>query len=241
MIDDDPAVRELVRRTLGKEGLRVVEASTGEEGLALARKDPPDIVTLDVLMPGLDGWAVLTELKEDPALSSIPVVMMSIIDDRNLGFSLGASEYLSKPIDRSRLLSVLQHHLSNGGSRVALIVEDDPATRTLLTRTLDSEGWEVIAAENGRQALDAVGQSMPGLVLLDLMMPEMDGFEFLEAVRARPGWDEVPIVVITAKELTADDRERLNGGVERVVQKGAYDVAELLAEVKRLVAESIVR
>jgi PAS domain S-box-containing protein len=241
VIDDDPAVRELVRRTLRKEGLRVVEASTGEEGLELARSAPPDIVTLDVLMPGLDGWAVLTALKEDPSLSSIPVVMMSIIDDRNLGFSLGAAEYLSKPIDRGRLLDVLRHYLRDGEAGTVLVVEDDPDTRELLTRTLDSEGWDVLAAENGRRALEAVGATPPGLVLLDLMMPEMDGFEFLESVRGRPEWESVPIVVITAKELTADDRDRLNGGVEQVVQKGAHDVTELLDEVRTLVAERIVR
>jgi PAS domain S-box-containing protein len=238
VIDDDPAVRDLMRRTLRKEGLRVIEASNGEEGLALARAENPAVITLDVIMPGMDGWAVLTALQADPELSSTPVVMVTIIDERNLGFSLGASEYLSKPIDRGRLVSVLQGYLTDAQGAV-LIVEDDEATRTLIRRTLVEEGWKVLEAENGRQALEVLEESTPGLILLDLMMPEMDGFEFLDAIRARPDVKGVPVVVITAKELTVEDRRRLNGGVEHVVEKRAHAVEDLLAEVRDIVATRV--
>ena len=235
VIDDDPAVRDLIGRTLRKENLRVLQAEDGERGLELARQEKPAAITLDVLMPGMDGWAVLAALKADDELSDIPVVMVTIIDDRNLGYSLGASEFLSKPIDRSRLVEVLGRHLDSGRSSV-LIVEDDPSTRRLIRRTLESEAVEVLEAENGRAALEVLGDSTPGLILLDLMMPEMDGFEFLEALRGLEGMRDVPVVVITAKELTVEDRRRLNGGVEHIVQKGAQSLTELLGEVNRLVA-----
>jgi PAS domain S-box-containing protein len=235
VIDDDPAVRDLIERTLRKEGLQVLHAENGERGLELARKERPAAITLDVLMPGMDGWAVLAALKADDEISSIPVVMLTIIDDRNLGFSLGASEFLSKPIDRSRLVEVLRRHLDEGPATV-LIVEDDQSTRRLIRRTLEGEEVEVLEAENGRAALEVLEGATPGLILLDLMMPEMDGFEFLDALRGLDGVSDVPVVVITAKELTVEDRRRLNGGVEHVVQKGAQDLDDLLGEVNRLVA-----
>ncbi|MDX1395325.1 MAG: response regulator [Gemmatimonadota bacterium] len=238
VIDDDPAVRELITRTLLKEGLAVLAASTGEEGLELARAEKPAVITLDVIMPGMDGWAVLAALQSDAELSSIPVVMVTIIDDRSLGFSLGASEYLSKPLDRGRLVDVLRRHLDGDAGRV-MVVEDDEATRELVRRMLEAEGLEVLEAGDGRRALEILEDSTPRLILLDLMMPEMDGFEFLDAVRERPELTDIPIVVITAKELTVEDRRRLNGGVEHVVEKRAYAVDELLAEVRDLVTERV--
>ena len=238
VIDDDPAVRDLISRTLRKEGLRVVEAATGEEGLDVARRERPAAITLDVLMPGMDGWAVLSDLKADPDLSGIPVVMVTIMDNRSLGFSLGASEFLSKPIDRRQLVSILRHHLGDARDAV-LIVEDDVATRTLIRRTLQGEAFDVLEAENGREALDVLETATPGIILLDLMMPEMDGFEFLEALRADPARSRIPVVVITAKELTTEDRRRLNGGVEQVFEKRAYAVEDLLTELRDLVSTKV--
>jgi hypothetical protein len=236
VIDDDPATRDLLRRMLAKEGYRVLEATNGERGLVLARAERPDVITLDVVMPGLDGWSVLAALKDDPALSGIPVVMVSITDDRNLGFALGAAEYLTKPVDRARLVDVLGRHRRSAGESV-LIVEDDADTREMLRRTLEKEGWSVREAANGRLGLASVRAEPPSLVLLDLMMPEMDGFEFLEGLRGIPGGPAPEVVVITAKELTADDRQRLNGGVSRVLRKGHHSEAAFLAEVRaRLVA-----
>jgi PAS domain S-box-containing protein len=236
VIDDDPAVRQLVGRMLGKEGFRVLEAANGELGLALARSEIPDVITLDVLMPGMDGWAVLTALKGEPALAAIPVVMLTITDERKLGFSLGASEYLTKPIDRAQLSAVLARYHRPSGAGV-LIVEDDAATRAVLRRSLEKEGWTVTEADNGRVGLERLTGTPPALVLLDLMMPEMDGFEFLDELRSRNSTDSPPVVVITAKDLTDADRRRLNGGVRGVVQKRSQNIEGLLADVRRRVAE----
>ncbi len=235
VIDDDPATRQLLARMLGKEGFRVVEAPGGEEGLALARSERPDVITLDVLMPGLDGWGVLAALKSEPDLASIPVVMLSIADERNLGFSLGAAEYLTKPIERAQLSAVLARYRRPTGAGV-LVVEDDAATRAVLRRALEKEGWAVTEAENGRVGLEQMAAHQPALILLDLMMPEMDGFDFLDGLRSRQATEAPPVVVITAKTLTEEDRRRLNGGVTRVVQKHALDAEGLLTEVRRVVA-----
>ncbi len=235
VIDDDPAARQLLVRMLGKEGFRVVEAADGEAGLALARTERPDVITLDVLMPGLDGWGVLAALKNDPALVSIPVVMLTIMDEHNLGFSLGAAEYLTKPIERAQLAAVLARYRRAPGAGV-LVVEDDAATRAVLRRSLEKEGWAVTEAENGRVGLERMAADPPALVLLDLMMPEMDGFEFLDGMRSRSMVDAPPVVVITAKELTDADRHRLNGGVREVVQKRPQDLDGLLIEIRGRVA-----
>jgi PAS domain S-box-containing protein len=235
VIDDDPAGRQLLHRMLAKEGFRVLEAVNGEEGLALARAERPDVITLDVLMPGLDGWGVLAALKNDPALATIPVVMLTVTDERNLGFSLGAAEYLTKPIERAQLSAVLARYRRAPGAGV-LIVEDDAATRAVLRRSLEKDGWAVSEAENGRVGLERVAAAPPAVVLLDLMMPEMDGFEFLEGLRsaADPHYPRPPVVVITAKELTEADRQRLNGGVTRVLRKGGRNGDDLIAEARGL-------
>ena len=255
VIDDDAAVRDLLQRTLAREGFRVLPAAGGEEGLRLARAARPDAITLDVLMPGMDGWAVLAALKADPVLADVPVVLLTVADDRALGFSLGAVEYLTKPVDRARLLRVLRRYGpggpgagagggGDGGPRPGpvLVVEDDATTRRTLRQLLEGEGFAVVEAEHGRAALDLLargGTAAPGLIVLDLLMPEMDGFAFAAALRRDEAWRDVPVVVLTAKDLTADDRRRLNGRVERILQKGADDAGRLLAEVRRLVAAGV--
>jgi PAS domain S-box-containing protein len=223
VIDDEATARELVARSLEREGLRVVAAASGAAGLEAARTLRPDVITLDVMMPGMDGWTVLAALKGDPALAAIPVVMLSVADEQRLGFALGAAEYLTKPIERERLAAVLRRYSARprpaGAAHHVLVVEDDGDVRRVLRRTLESEGWAVGEAENGRVALERMAQRVPDLILLDLMMPEMNGFEFLEALRERAAWRDVPVVVITAKELSDEERRRLNGDVERVVTK----------------------
>jgi PAS domain S-box-containing protein len=236
VIDDDAAARDLVRRLLQREGFEVREASSGEEGLERAREVRPDAITLDVLMPKMDGWSVLSALKGDPDLADIPVVMLSILDEQTVGYALGASEYLTKPIERERLVSVLSKYRQRSTERSALVVEDNEPVRGLLRRILEQEEWSVREAEHGRAALAVMESHRPGLVLLDLMMPEMDGFEFLETMRARDEWQDVPVVVITAKDLTDEDRARLNGGVARVVEKGNLDAGDLLRDVRAVIA-----
>jgi CheY-like chemotaxis protein len=192
-------------------------------------------MTLDVMMPGVDGWAVLTELKADPRTADIPVIILSILDDKNLGFALGATDYLTKPIDRERLITILERYHENGNARHALVIEDDAATREMLGRMLEKEGWSVNRAANGRIALEKLRELVPQLILLDLMMPEMDGFEFVTELRQHPEWRGVPIIVVTAKDLTPEDRLRLNGYVVKILQKSGNSRDELLAQVRDLV------
>jgi PAS domain S-box-containing protein len=232
VIDDDAAARELVARFLEKEGMAVIGVADGAAGLKAARERRPQVITLDVMMPGLDGWSVLTALKTDAATAEIPVVMLSVVDERNLGFALGASEYLTKPVDRELLAHVLRKYRRPGGPRRVLVVEDDAVTRAALRKEMEGEGWEVVEAEHGRAALERTAGHVPDLVLLDLMMPEMNGFEFLEALRQREDWRGVPVVVLTAKELTDDDHRRLNGGVAQVVAKGGRGLGALAAAVR---------
>jgi len=239
VIDDDPSVHDMMRRFLSKEGFRVETASGGEEGLHLTRELRPDAITLDVLMPKMDGWTVLTTLKTDPELADIPVIMLTIVDDKNMGYALGASEYMTKPVDRERLVAILQKYRSDSLPCRVLVVEDEAMTREMLRRMLEKEGWAVSEAENGRAALERVAENPPGLILLDLMMPEMDGFQFMDELRKNKAWRSIPVVVVTAKDLTAEDRLRLNGYVEKILHKGAYSREALLAEVRDLVAVSV--
>jgi signal transduction histidine kinase/CheY-like chemotaxis protein len=242
VIDDDPTVRELMERFLVKEGFPVVTAANGVEGLRKARELRPAAITLDVLMPDLDGWTVLAALKGDPALADIPVIFVTILDERTKGYSLGATDYLVKPIDRERLVRALERLCGDRPSRKLLLVEDDETTRTMIQHALEREGWAITPAENGRIALARLAEELrPDAILLDLLMPEMDGFEFLAELRRHAAWREIPVLVLTAKDLTAEDRRRLNGEVERIIQKGAYGRDELLHEVGRLLGASIER
>jgi CheY-like chemotaxis protein len=234
VIDDDPAFRDLVTRFLGKGGFRVVTASDGNEGLIRARQLRPDVITLDVMMPGLDGWSLLAALKAEPALADIPVIMLTIADDRNKGFALGASEYLTKPLDRGRLATILRKYRGRGLCCSALVTEDDEVTRRALRETLEEEGWDVAEAGDGRAALDAAAARRPDLILLDLLMPEMDGFEFLEELRREEANRSIPIIVITAKSIAVEDRRRLNGSVERILLKKDSSREDLLRQVRDL-------
>ncbi len=236
VIDDEPAAREWVARFLAEEGFRPITAADGETGLRLARQFHPDVIILDVIMPRMDGWAVLTVLKSEPRLADIPVILLTMIDEQNLGYLLGAADYLTKPVDRERLAAVLRKYRPGQGACPVLLVEDDEGTRQVLRRTLTREGWAVVEAANGREALERVAAERPGLILLDLMMPEMDGFEFLDELRRREEWRDVPVVVLTAKDLSPEEHRRLKGSVERVIQKGAYNREALLREVRALVA-----
>ncbi len=234
VIDDDPTAREMLARMLAREGYNVRLAASGEDGLRAAREEHPDVITLDVLMAGLDGWGVLSRLKGDAATADIPVVVVTVIDDRNLGFALGAADYLTKPVERDRLADALRRVRADGAAGPVLVVDDDPDVREMLRRTLEKDGWRVVEAENGRVALDRMLDHTPAVVLLDLMMPEMDGFAFLEVVRARGTHAMTPIIVLTAKTLTEDDRQRLKGAL-RVIQKGESSAADLIEELRRAV------
>ena len=238
VIDDDPAARDLMFRFLTKEGFRPETASTGEEGLRLAKALHPVAITCDVMMPGMDGWAVLQALKADPDLCDIPVIMLTMVDDKNLGYALGATDYLTKPLDRDRLSAILKRHQCTNGVCRVLIVEDDDPTREMMRAILSREGWHVDEAANGREGLERVHAARPDLVLLDLMMPEMDGFTFAQKLRENPDYRAVPVVVLTAKDLTDEDRMRLNGYVEKILQKGAWSREDLMNDIRDMVAQS---
>ena len=238
VIDDEPAARDLVQRILTKEGYRVETASSGPEGLALARRIRPIAITLDVMMPGMDGWAVLTVLKADPFTADIPVVMLTVVDDKNLGFTLGATDYLIKPVEWERLIAVLEKHRPKLTTPTVLIVEDDPDAREMFHRTIEGHGWTVSEAENGRVGLQRMRERIPGVILLDLMMPEMDGFTFIDEIRRHPEYRHIPVVVVTAKDLTEDDRRRLQGHVVQILQKGGYSTQKLLDEINHLLTHA---
>jgi len=233
VIDDEAAARDLVQRALTKEGYQVETASSGPEGLALARQLKPAAITLDVMMPGMDGWAVLTVLKADPVTADIPVIMVTVVDDKNLGFALGAADYLIKPIDWDRLVAVLEKHRRLANGSPLLVVEDDSETRDMLRRAAEKHGWQVMEAENGLVGLERLAGRKPGVILLDLLMPEMDGFAFLDELRRRPDCRQVPVIVVTAKDLTEEDHRRLTGQVIQILQKGGYSTQQLLDEINR--------
>ena len=239
VIDDEPAARDLLTRVLTKEGYRVETASSGPEGLALARQLHPAAITLDVMMPGMDGWAVLTVLKADPSTADIPVVMVTVADDKNLGFALGATDFLIKPVDWDRLIAVLQKYRPKLAGSGILVVEDDPAAREMFRRAVADHGWRVTEAENGRVGLQKIEEEAPGVILLDLMMPEMDGFTFIEELRRQPQHRHIPVVVVTAKDLTEEDRRRLNGHVVQILQKGGYSTQKLLDEINYLLTNVV--
>jgi len=240
VVDDDQSVLDLTERFLMREGFSVVTARGGHEGLRLARELHPAAITLDVMMPDLDGWTVLAAIKGDPELADIPVILVTIVDEKNRGYSLGATDYMVKPINRERLTSVLRKICGPVGRQV-LLVDDDEMMRRGMRLALEQDGWQVSEAENGRVALARLAETRPDVIVLDLMMPEMDGFEFLVEMRGRAAWREIPVLVVTAKDLTAEEHHHLNGDVERVLQKGASKLDDLLQELGRILPGSIER
>jgi CheY-like chemotaxis protein/anti-sigma regulatory factor (Ser/Thr protein kinase) len=238
VIDDDPTVHKVVRRHLERDGFAVASAEGGREGLRLARELNPAAITLDIYMPDLDGWTVLAAIKGDPALAHIPVVLMTIMDEKDRGFSLGATDYLVKPVERETLIGVLRQ-VGKATAGHVLIVDDDEFVRRDVKTALENVGWRASEATNGAVALGLLQNDPPDVILLDLMMPEMDGFTFLQEMRRREEWRGLPVVVITARDLSAEDRARLNGGVERVIQKTGRD--EMMREVLDVLGRRVER
>jgi adenylate cyclase len=233
VIDDDATVRDLMRRYLSREGFDVVTAAGGREGLEFARELRPSVITLDVFMPDMDGWSVLQALKQDADLRGIPVIMMTISDEKQKGITLGASGYLTKPVDRTQLAQLL-YRFKTAVPRV-LVVEDNLTDSEMMRRLLVGEGWEVMVAGNGREALERLKSEHPNLILLDLMMPEMDGFDFLAEFRKSAKFASTPVIVVTAADLSLEDRRRLNGGVEHILQKAAPSRENFLRQIRDLI------
>lgn len=234
VIDDDPVVHDLMRRFLGRQGFSVITASSGREGLNLAEKYRPEAITLDVMMPEMDGWSVLSELKSTPDLAQIPVIMMTFVQDQNLGYMLGASDYITKPIDRQKLSEVLKKYLSGSTPSGVMLIDDDPMTRTLLKEQLNLDGYQVCEAKNGQEALRKLNATTPDLIILDLLMPGMNGFEFLQELQQFNQGETIPVIIMTGKDLEAHERACLSHNVYKVIHKGKCDRQMLLRDVQQL-------
>ena len=235
VIDDDETQRDLMSRFLVREGFLARTAADGLAGLELAKRLRPRAILLDVTMPGMDGWSVLSTLKADPDLAAIPVVMVTFVSERALANSLGAADYVIKPVDWNRLRHVMEAFREAEGD--VLIVDDEPEMRRLARTALERNGWSVVEAENGADGLTLVARSIPRVILLDLSMPVMDGFGFLKELRQRPGCEQVPVVVLTALDLTADDRRRLRGA-NQILNKGSTKMSDLVDKLRRLGADA---
>jgi len=233
VIDDDPTQRDLMRRYLSKEGYCVRSADNGEQGLRLARELLPIAITLDVMMPDMDGWAVLKELKADMTLRDVPVIMLTMVDDTDRGFRLGAADYVTKPVNRRRLSKILKRYSCSTPECPILVVDDDDMVRATMRKMLEKEGCRVTEAENGEIALASMKLDRPSLIFLDLMMPVMNGFDFVERMRHHSEWVNIPIVVVTAAELSGADRRRLNGFVETILTKEGSSKQDLLRQVMK--------
>ena len=234
VIDDDPTARDLIADHLKADGFSVVTAAGGLEGLKLARELRPIAITLDVMMPDLDGWSVLAALRQDADLAEIPVIMITILDEHRRGVALGAAGYLTKPIDRERLTRMINRFRVPTRQTRVLMVDDDGTQRERLRGWLEDEQWVVQEAANGRDALALLQDAKPDVILLDLMMPEMDGFAVVAALQKEPRWRDIPVVVVTARDLDAADRERLNSGVQSVLVKETFRPVELVERIRRL-------
>jgi signal transduction histidine kinase/DNA-binding response OmpR family regulator len=237
IIDDDNFTHTQIEKCFNSDRFNVIATTDPEMGLELAKQNHPDVIILDVIMPKIDGWTILNRLKEDPDLSSIPVIMSTFVNDKNVGYALGATDYLVKPISKKQIETVLAKYVFPSHGGYILIVDDEAINRSILHSQIEKVGLVVKEATNGLMALEMVKQFIPQLILLDLMMPEMDGFELIDQLRQNPQYQNIPIVVITAKDLTNEDRQRLSGYVQNVLQKGSYSRKTLLAEVNQILDE----
>lgn len=234
LIDDDPVLQRLVRGHLEAEGFQVVVATDGVEALAAAREFQPDTAILDIHLPVLDGWSVLTQLKSDPALSAIHVIILSVEDDRKRGFSLGACDYLLKPVEPEQLVAVVRRSVTPASGEV-LIVDDDAATRELVARSLRRVGFSTADAESGDEALVRIRVNPPALLVLDLLMPRVDGFEVIRQMRSEGR--TTPVVVLTGKVLTAEEERTLRAGFVQIVTKGGFAIDQVVCEAKRALVQ----
>jgi signal transduction histidine kinase/CheY-like chemotaxis protein len=240
VVEDDPAAAELLTRQLIGAGYRTEVARTGGEALAKARELQPAAITLDIILPEVDGWEVITQLKSDPVTSAIPVVVVSVVDNPELGMALGAIDYFVKPVEAKELIARLNkfnftHSAGNGEFRV-LVVDDEPANRQWLAKALEPAGFTVLPASGGREAIDMAKSLKPDLVLLDLMMPEVTGFDVVEALRADEATRETPIMVLTATNLTAADKRLLNGRVSKILSRSSVGSSDIVGLLRRVVA-----
>jgi len=225
-----------LRQNLEDEGYYVVGALNADEGIRKAKEIHPFAVTLDIMMPQKDGWAVLNDLKADPITRDIPIIVLSIIDNKELGFSLGAFDYLVKPFEKEAIMATFKRIPGVPAKRV-LVVDDEPDAVDLLTQILQDEGYQVKGVLSGGEALRSLDAAPPDIILIDLLMPEMDGFEVIQRVKANPKWRDIPIIVVTAKDLTHADLGFLHKSVDRIIQKSGLARQDLMKEIHSLLRE----
>ena len=238
VIDDDETARELIADCLAQAGFAVITAANGVEGLKRAKEYHPIAITLDVIMPDIDGWTVLAALRGDPELADIPTIMTTIVDEQRHGMTLGAVGYLTKPIDRDKLVDLVAKYRAPSGLTRILVVEDDVTQRELIRSWLEPQNWLVIEADNGRVAIDRLSERVADVILLDLMMPEMDGFQLVAEMQKHPAWSKIPVIVVTARDLTVEDHARLNSGIEMILRKERFNPATLIESIRQVVAKS---
>jgi len=227
-VEDDRRSFDLLRVYLEAAGARVVSARDGEEGLDTVRRLNPAGVILDILLPGIDGWDVLAQLKADPETAAIPVIVVSMLDEPGRGFALGAAEYLVKPVGKEQLLAALYRAAAMPEQKHTVVaIDDDPLAIELVKASLEPEGWTVLGAATGQEGLALIREQPPSAVLLDLLMPGMDGFEVVEALRADPDTKSVPVVILTSKSMTQQDKERLQGRITYVARKTEFSLSGL--------------
>jgi len=235
VIDDNVEARQDISQYLRREGFRVETAESAQEGLLRVNELHPDLITLDMMMAGAEGWSLLHALKANPASAQIPIIINTLTHDQNVGFMLGASEYLTKPVDRQRLVQVVNRYRCPTGPCTVLVVDDDPLIRDMFSRALSKEHWQIAEAVNGKNALNEIAFGTPDLILLDLMVPEMDGFEFMIELRKNEAWRSVPVIIITALNLSLEDQQRLSGQIQKILQYESHNRAQTLADIRDMI------
>jgi len=245
-VDDDTGVITLYKRYLEKQGYQVIGVTDSRQAVEQAIRLKPDVITVDILMPNKDGWSVIQELRQNEQTRDIPVVVCSIISDQGKGFSLGAADYLVKPIMEDDLIDALKRLDGHAPTNV-LIIDDTPEDVRLIRRILETPrgdggprpSYIIHEACNGAEGIAAVHQHPPDVIILDLMMPQMDGFAVLETLKANADTRYIPIIVVTAKVLTDEDHQRLNGNIEALLSKGLFTEQELMEHVAAALARAL--
>ena len=238
-VDDDPSVIYVLKKYLEGEGYQVVPAHNGAEAIRLAKEVKPFAITLDIMIPGKDGWEVINELKGDPATEHIPIVVISILDNKSLGFSLGVTEYLTKPVERDTILNALGRLISPRCIGMdctpnVLLVDDDPIHIMAMKAVLTGNGYKVMVAPGGKEGIETLKDATPCAIILDIMMPEVDGFMVLEELKKRKETRDIPVIILTAKDITDDDKKRLNGRIQDIIGKGNFAHEEVLRDLKNI-------
>jgi signal transduction histidine kinase/CheY-like chemotaxis protein len=232
IVEDDRSSQELMASYLESEGYLTVTASSGIEGVRIARELKPDVITLDMLLPGKSGFEAMHELKNSPLTSWIPIVIVSVVDERKMGFALGATEYLMKPISRESLLDTVRRHVPSVQTGQVLVCDDEAGSLQLISSTLETGGYSSIQAQTGREALRILSELPVSVLILDLMMPGVNGFEVIKQIREQAKFERLPIIVLTAKELTQEEMDQLQGKVNTCLQKGSSWRSQLLDQLR---------